>query len=279
LTLFEVIISISLIGLLLGALLVFFWQTLAIRDQARKTASRTQIVHQILDRMSAELQNAVASDQVGFPGFTQFTGDRRRLTFLTTGLPTPDAYAFYADSAERPVLKHDLMEVSYQLWIDPDKQQDNGDPLVGGILRTERQAMNPAETQLTEEQQQQQYQRHDLWSYELGYLEFRYYDGVEWTTQWQVAEGNALPHLVQITIGFDSLTRAELDDQDLQEFPIEQYEYRLGPDRPDPNRYSTIVRLPAADELFGARINRMLGEEMYVTGVADGNDANSGGLP
>ncbi len=281
LTLLEVVISISLIGMLLGALLTFFWQTVEIRDRAKQSAARTQLVQQILERMASELRDSVGMDKVGFDLVRQFDGDRRRITFLTTPLPPERSYAFYRESAAAPAPRHDLAEITYELWIDPDEKTDKGDPLVGGILRTERQALEPAipEEEVPEDQDLL-YVRHDLWNYEIGYLEFRYFDGVEWSTTWHVSQGNALPHLVQITIGFDSLTREQYEDRDLDAFPLAQYP--LGPDHPDRNRYSTIVRLPAADEMFSARMNRVSDEvkEVYNFGgetTGDGQNKGTGG--
>ena len=270
LTLFEVVIAIALIAMLLGTLLTFFWQTLAIRDQAAKNADRTQIAQQVLLRMAAELQAAVGLDQVDFP-VQRFVGERRKLTFLTTPLPPSHSYAFYRESElpDQPAPRHDLREVTYELWIDPAQTTDEGDPLVGGIIRTERRAIRPfiAEEQAAEDEDLL-YLRHDLWSPELGYLEFRYFDGAEWTTQWQVTRGNPLPHLVQITVGYDSITRDQLEDQDLQTYPPDRYP--LGPPTSNPNRYSLIVRLPAADQMFTARAYR-LGQEveqLFITGGA-----------
>ncbi len=259
LTLLEVVISIALIAMLLGALLTFFWQTLTVRDQAVLAADRTQLVQQILGRMADELRGSVGLEQISFP-VEHFVGDRRRIRFLTAPLPPDESYAFYRESEEHPAPRHDLREITYELWVDPDQTAEGGEPLVGGIVRTERRAIDPT---IREEEvadgEDLLYLRHDLWSPELGYLEFRYFDGVEWTTRWQVTEGNPLPHLVQITVGFNSITRAELEDQDLQAYPIDQYP--LGPDVPDFNRFSTIVRLPAADQMFGSRMKR-LGEEV-----------------
>ena len=213
LTLFEVVISIALIALLLGALLTFFWQTLEIRDAAARAADRTQLIEQVLTRMADELRGTLAADQIGFP-VQRFIGERRKITFVTTPLPPRSSYAFYRESEIRPVPEQDLREITDALWIDPDKTTDEGEPLVGGILRTERRAIVPSvsEAEITEDQDLL-YRRHDLWAPELGYLEFRYFDGVEWSTSWDVTEGNPLPQLIQITVGFDSITREALEDQ------------------------------------------------------------------
>lgn len=255
LTLLEVIISIALIVMLLGAMMTFFWQTVTIRDHAVRIADRTQIVQQVLERMAAELRDCVGIEQVGFP-VTQFVGERRRITFLTAPLPPAHSYAFFRESEEPPLPAHDLREITYELWVDPEETTEEGEPLVAGIIRTERRAIEPSKNEEeVAEDEDLLYLRHDLWSHELGYLEFRYFDGVEWTTGWQVNQGNPLPHAVQITVGFDSLTSEELEDQDLEEFPLEQYP--LGPDVPNLDRYSLIVRIPAVDQMFAGRMNRL----------------------
>ncbi len=109
------------------------------------------------------------------------------------------------------------------------------------------------------------YQRHDLWSHELGYLEFRYFDGVEWSTSWQLDEGNPLPQMIQVTVGFDSISKIEWEDQDLETYPLDRYPF--GPDVPQENRYTTIVRLPAADQMLTSRMqnlgNKLKPDEVY----------------
>ncbi len=267
LTLLEVIISIALIALLLGALLTFFWQTLATRDQARRAADRTQLVQQVLTRISAELSGCIGVDKINFP-IKQFVGERRKITFVTTPLPPADSYNLITEAQLQPNLQDDRREVTYELWIDPEETTEDGQPLVGGILRTERQAINPyiPEAEVPEDQDLI-YLRHDLWSHELGYLEFRYFDGVEWTTTWTVTEGNPLPQAVQVTVGFDSLTREELEDQDLHTYPLDRYP--LGPDVPNYDHYATVVRLPAADQTFASRLHRLNDEtkEVYQSNV------------
>jgi type II secretory pathway pseudopilin PulG len=276
-TLFEVIISISLIAMLLGTLMTFFWQTVRVREQVTRMTDRTQIAEGILGHLAAELRGSVGLDKTGFP-VQQFAGARRSITFLTTALPPKDEYAFFTESQQGPVPQDDLREISYSLWVDPEKTTESGDPLVGGIVRTERRATIPAinEEEIAEDEDPL-YLRHDLWAHELGYLEFRYFDGAQWTTQWNVTQGNALPHLVQVTVGFDSLTKDELEDRDLQQYPIEQEEFYLGPDKPNPDRYSLIVRIPAADQAFSSRLSRLAnpggGTETYTSGTPANTEA------
>jgi prepilin-type N-terminal cleavage/methylation domain-containing protein len=277
LTLLEVVISVAIIALLLGSLLTFFFQTLTIREEAARLADRTNLVQQILQRMADEMQATIGVESVNFP-VTQFRGDRRSVTFLMAPLPPQESYALFRQAEEAPPPRHDLREITYSLWIDPEETTEDGEPLVGGILRTERRVFDPFETEDdVAEEKDLQYLRRDLWSPELGYLEFRYFDGVEWSTRWEVTEGNPLPHLVQITVGLDSIRNDDLEDQDLEQFPLDQYP--LGPDEPEPGRYRLIVRLQAADDRFTARA-RKLGdqvEEVYGFGGLDADAEAFGG--
>ena len=91
---------------------------------------------------------------------------------------------------------------------------------------------------------------------------------MDWYTTWDVRQGNSLPQMIQITVGFDAVTTDELENVDLDEYPLEEYPY--GDDRPHPERYSIIVRMPAADKFFGSRIQKV-GQQLTETigGIED----------
>lgn len=291
LTLLEVIIAISLMAVLLAALLAFFWQVIQIRDEATAQADRMQVARQVLSRMADELRGCVGFESLGFPieqpiveeeylevsdefetpveetaeeYVPLLIGDRRNITFLTTTLPAEHQYGFFSESVEPPAAQHDLTQISYWLWVDPEETDDDGEPIIGGIIRTEKKTLN----QFLVELEDPLHVRNDLWSPELGYLEFRYFDGVDWYTTWDVRQGNSLPQMIQITVGFDAVTSDELENVDLDEYPLEEYPY--GDDRPHPERYSIIVRMPAADKFFGSRIQKV-GQQLTETigGIED----------
>ncbi len=311
LTLLEVLIALSLMGVLLGAMLTFFWQVVHTRDAVVARARRLQIARQVLGHIESELRscvglenfsfpieqpiveeeplqaeevdlptmtgqpddpNALLAGQPGQPGVPLvgqpkvplLVGTRRTITFITARLPAREQYEFFEEGANQPPARHDLTQVSYWLWIDPEETDDDGQPLVGGLMRTEKQTLNQYLVDLEEPLDV----RNDLWAPEIGYLEFRYFDGVEWSTQWNVTKGNSLPQLIQVTIGFRKITLDELENSDLDEYPIEEYPY--GDDLPHPDRYSVIVRMPAADKFFSSRIQRVgrqMAEQYGVEGM------------
>jgi prepilin-type N-terminal cleavage/methylation domain-containing protein len=312
LTLLEVIISVALIGMLMGAMVTFFWQVVEVRDTAAQAADRMQIARQVLARIEAELRSCIGVATIGFPieqplvedefledtedivrtaeevvvegddGFggeltgeladlfaggaaadpnapltgniPLLIGNRRNITFLTARLPAGHQYEFIGVDELPPPAQHDLTQVSYWLWVDPEDTDEDGEPIIGGIMRTEKKTLN----QFLVEFDDPLDVRNDLWSPELGYLEFRYFDGVEWDTVWDVTKGNSLPQLIQVTVGFGPCTNDELEDRDLEEYPLIDYPY--GDDRVHRDRYSIIVRIPAADKFFSSRVNRQLGQ-------------------
>ena len=136
-------------------------------------------------------------------------------------------------------------------------------PLAGGILRTEKKTLN----QYVVNEDDPLDIRNDLQSPELGYLEFRYFDGVEWDTKWDISDGNSLPQLIMVTVGYKSITQDELDDVDLQTYPLTDYPF--GDPKPRDDRYSVIVKIPAADRFFSSRISRIgkqTSDQLGVTG-------------
>jgi hypothetical protein len=181
-------------------------------------------------------------------------GNRRNITFLTARLPAEHQYEFISADEEPPPAQHDLTQVSYWLWVDPQNTDENGEPIIGGIMRTEKKTLNQFLVELDDPLDV----RNDLWSPELGYLEFRYFDGVEWDTTWDVTKGNSLPQLIQVTVGFEPCTSDELENRDLDDYPLIDYPY--GDDKEHADRYSIIVRIPAADKFFSSRVNRQLGK-------------------
>ena len=65
-------------------------------------------------------------------------GNRRNITFLTARLPAEHQYEFISADEEPPPAQHDLTQVSYWLWVDPEETDEDGEPIIGGIMRTEK---------------------------------------------------------------------------------------------------------------------------------------------
>lgn len=290
-TLLEVILAVLLISLLMATMLTFFWQTLRVRDDAALEAQRMHLANAVLDQISNELRGVPGFEQLGFEGEVLLVGDRRSISFLTTALPAEFQYDLFDERelSDRPAAQHDLRVVTYFLWFDPDEADDEGTLSTAGIVRIEKQTLAQATVDLAAleaqldadevggalrvaaEDDNDEIDVHTtLWAPEMGYLEFRYFDGIEWTTTWDITAGNSLPQMIQLTVGFDSISEDEGEDRDLDEFPIDQPETALGPDRPNINRYRAMIRLPAADRFYGSRVQRVgqdLTEQFGIDGL------------
>lgn len=265
LTLMETIVSIALIVTLLSAALTFYLEVVQVRDTTAVLSERTLLAKQVLSRMETELRGCVGMSH-GFPVEQRLAGDRRSITFMTTALPSDLQYQSFRESEKDalPPGQHDLRVLGYRLWVDPENQDENGQPIVGGIVRTEKRTLN----QFIVEEDDPLQLREDLWAHEFGYLEFRYYDGFEWDTVWDVTQGNSLPHAVMVTLGFKPLSTDELENRDLDQFPIADYPF--GDEQEHPDRYSLVIRLPAADQGFGAHVRRAANSARDAMGVEGG---------
>ncbi|MBI5865776.1 MAG: hypothetical protein HZB38_14990 [Planctomycetes bacterium] len=252
----------------MSALFTFYWQMAGTRQKAAEMSARTQLARNVLQEIERGIRSTVGFEKIGFPsaqGEQRLAGTRRNISFLTAVLPDRDQYRFYGASENPPPAKHDLRMVSYSLWVDPNEKTEEGEPIVGGIIRAEKKTLN----QFIVNEDDPLDVRNDLLSPELGYLEFRYFDGVEWDTKWDITDGNSLPQLIQVTVGYKSMTQDEADDVDLQTYPVTDYPF--GDPVPHDDRYTVIVRVPSADRYFGSRVSRVgkqYSEQLGVTGDA-----------
>lgn len=124
-----------------------------------------------------------------------------------------------------------------ELFNEEGEEEEAGDPSLGLDIRWD-----------------------ELYSPEIRYLRFCYYDGNRWWDSWDITGENPLPQLVRVTIGFE---------------PVPPFgEGFVGPDEPnerfceclneDPvdceplpeDQYSITVRTAHADPLFRSRVNR-----------------------
>lgn len=94
--------------------------------------------------------------------------------------------------------------------------------------------------------------KRELYAPEIKFIEFLYHDGHRWWDSWEIKEGNALPQMVMVTIGF----KPELPEEEEIRIQREllQSEEDIKPIPPD--RYMTIVRIPQGDSFFGSRVQR-----------------------
>lgn len=268
-SLLEVILAITLMIFLMGVLFRFYHSSMINRQRGVSSIKEAHLARLLLRQITDELRSAA-----GFvPGYGPgVIGERYELTLQALAVTDEELYR-YRGPRERPLPgQHDLRQVRYFIAWDEDITDENGIPYALGLVRQElktlRQAVvvvdgsggdrddaqpdeafeDAAEARSEDVEQSFKLQ---LYAPEIKYLEMRYFDGAEWHRDWHVAEGNALPQIVRVTIGF------ETQEQEDMEIGFEDEDFELEEDEIFPPRsYTAYVRLVQADTFFGSRISR-----------------------
>jgi hypothetical protein len=278
-TLLEVIISLGLMTLLVGAMFGFYDISLRTRDIGRRTIDHGELAWRILHRIAEDIRAAngfVPSLGSGIRGY------RQQITLQSVVLP--DKEVFYPRAIEdRPLPGQcDIREVRYYLGVDPENLVDYPDPESPdggttqapetlGIVRRELKTFRQTGPQTG----QREVFDVDLISDKARYLRFRYFDGVEWTDVWQPQGGggfgSSLPQAVEITVGFDPVP-----PEDPNQIDIDKTDQEASlPEPYNPDRYTLVVRLNQADAFFGSRLMRA---SRRAFGGSDGSSGPTGGL-
>lgn len=94
--------------------------------------------------------------------------------------------------------------------------------------------------------------KQELYAPELRFIEFFYHDGNKWWESWEIKEGNSLPQMVMITVGYEPELPDDMEIEIIEEMFINEEDIEpLAEDR-----YMVIVRIPQADSFFGSRVQR-----------------------
>lgn len=199
-------------------------------------------------------------------------GNQYELQVDVSHLPRVDQYeAFFAESAEMGVrdIPSDVKTVAYYLNTGLGGMADASSMEVAGATTSTamgtggsglvRRALDRAVTAWAAQSGglEGQVTSADLLAPEVNYLEFRYFDGNQWLTEWDSQQLGGLPVAVEITIGIDpayGLDAASADVAQMREMSMtdmSEFMYRL------------VVRLPTARPL-------PLDQEFLDMGLLDG---------
>jgi type II secretory pathway pseudopilin PulG len=277
-TLLEVILALSLLVLVLGFLFQFYYNSMNHRQRSVASTSEAHLARVLLRQITSELRSAV-----GFaPGFGPgIIGQRYEITLQTTAVPPKEMFRPRLVTEDPLPGQHDIKQVRYFIAWDEDHTNDEGIPLAFGLVRQELKTLRQAvvvgskdiESDVFEEQGQEpesqdeaaeESVRLQLYAPEIKLLEFRYYDGAQWHREWQVRQGNALPQMVRVTVGFTTCGEEDIDEMELEEidigFDAEQEQF-------PPRSYTAYVRLKQADTFFGSRMTRAASSLMEGDGL------------
>jgi type II secretory pathway pseudopilin PulG len=187
-------------------------------------------------------------------------GNQFELQIDCSRLPRVDQYAMTvsSDPSAAPVVPSDTKTVAYFLRAE-DVLQETADASVGstanGLVRRE---LDRAATSFAAQDgslDSSQYPG-QLLAPEVNYLEFRYFDGSSWYTEWDSEQMQGLPVAIEITISIDPTAgrnTEELDVADVRELSTidtDLYLYRL------------VVHIPVAKPAVVEDLSTMYGEEL-----------------
>ena len=255
-TLLEVVLSLSIVAVVSGVMYWFFWNSMSTTEEHAAKSRDVQLVRVVLDRLARELRQAN-----GFvPGYgAGIIGYEHALSINTVVLP--DKKLMYPRSIkdQQEVGQFDIQEVRYYIGWDEENTDENGDPRALGLVR------RVSKTFLREvviegdeegdagEEEQTVAVKEELYAPEIKYIEFKYFDGATWWDDWEITQGNALPQIVRVTVGFEPVLPEE-EEMDLVEDDFLRDEAELEPLAAD--RSAMFIRLVQADTFFGSRLTR-----------------------
>lgn len=257
-TLLEVVIAISLLVMLMSMLMVFYDNALVQRDEGTKRSRDAQLARVILERMSREVRQAVGN----VPGYgVGVFGYKDRIEVNTLVMPDRKLSEVQSIRQRKIPPQFDLQQIRYYVAWDEENLTEDGDPRALGLVRREsktylRDALvvsEEAEESAEEVEEAQMAFKEELYAPEIRFLELKYFDGATWWDDWELTQGNSLPQLVRITIGFEPVI-PESEDMDIVEDDFLEDEDEIDPLPGD--RYSILVRPVQADVFFGSRMSR-----------------------
>lgn len=159
----EVMISLTLIGLLSGAVMGFLWSLSSRQASLARAAAEAQGIDTLLDRLEGDLLGGLAGDARLGAGID---GSAMRLRLLTRGVDIADGGAA------------DLQEAVYTFS--------------GGTLSLSRRPIGPGTEGITAEQ-------HPL-AAGLSRVRFRYFDGRSWKPSFNSGSARRLPAAIEVEV-------------------------------------------------------------------------------
>lgn len=274
-TLIEVVLTAALMVPLMGILFWFYSSSLESREQANARVRDVQLARVVMDRMAGELRQAT-----GFAGGygAGVFGTRHAISINAVAIPDRALVERRGIRDEPLPGQFDLRQIDYYIAWDEENLDENGDPRALGLVRRERRTFNqlaPADTEetaagpggtqgdesglggedLDEELTEKEAlgSKYELYAPELKFIEFFYHDGYRWWDSWEIFEGNALPQMVMITIGYVPELPEDEEIEIMKDLLLDEDD--IEPIASD--RYVRVVRIRQADSLFfGPRLQR-----------------------
>ena len=134
------------------------------------------------------------------------------------------------------------------------QDERGGDEARGGARRPGRSVDAVFDDQASEELEDEELEgsKRELYAPEIKFIEFFYHDGNRWWDTWELGEGNTLPQMVMVTVGFIAELPDEMEIEIVKDLLDDEEDIEPIP----PDRYTAVVRIPQADTFFGSRVQR-----------------------
>lgn len=182
-TLLEVVLSLSLTILLLGASLTFLWQLADRRTTLARGSRDLHAAAVLIERIEADLASGIAGD-AGIGAGIQ--GTEYRLKILSRGVWLAAGEAAGATAGGEA--GGDLQASEYE--FDPSQ----------ALVRARRYVVKPGASAPTG--------RMEVVTDRVERLRFRYYDGRQWATSFNSLEKGSLPVAIEVAMWFTPLKNA-----------------------------------------------------------------------
>jgi hypothetical protein len=203
-------------------------------------------------------------------------GNQYELSVDCSRLPRVDQYSGTAADATTGAaasIPSDVKTVSYFLRTEDSAQVStlgqSGDSSMGLVRRE----MDRAAASWASQDGSLDPSEHpgDVLAKEVTYLEFRYYDGTTWYTEWDSDQMGGLPTAIEITISIDPALGQNVEDMDVRA----ANELAAAGDL-DQQLYRLVVHLPIAQPLTTEDASGTTGETYDASGETTGAAAQGG---
>jgi len=198
-TLLEAVLALTLAIGIIGGTMGLYDHAVTIRQRVSDESEVLTAERIIMDRVTQELRSAIVYPFVGLG----LQGQEDSITFMTTTVPGPAAWAVRKGTEDPVPPETDLLLVTYRLrtYEDTYKMTQSA-----GIERTCQKILSsPTATEGTEISTV-------LLTPYIQHLQFRFFDGSTWTNVWQ---DKGLPLAVEIVMGFPPLP----EETEVQDYP------------------------------------------------------------
>ncbi|MHC4609477.1 MAG: hypothetical protein ACYS7M_03930 [Planctomycetota bacterium] len=257
-TLLETVLAVSLMVTFMGMMYWFYESSLETREEGLKRTHDVQLARVLLQRMAEEIRQASGNT----PGYgTGLIGYKHGISVNTLVIPDKILAQKRSVFDEQIAAQFDLQEVRYYIAWDEENLDEEGNPRPLGLVRRVSKTFNRGvvlETDSEEEETEEEEAaavKEELYSPEIKFLEFRYFDGASWWEDWELAQGNSLPLMVRVTVGYTPLLPEEEEELDLVEDNFLRDEEER--DRIPDDQFTMFVRLVQSDvNPIGVRLQR-----------------------